>query len=59
MKEVIASHILYRHRWLTLCAGYHDEPFIHATDGVLIVPLNVSGEVLFITDRLLVMVNRY
>jgi ADP-ribose diphosphatase len=49
-QEIVHPRILYRHHWLTLCAGYLDEPFIHSTDGVLIVPLNASGEILFINE---------
>jgi ADP-ribose diphosphatase len=49
-QAIVQPRILYRHRWLTLCAGYRDEPFIQATAGVLIVPLNAAGEVIFINE---------
>lgn len=43
--DVIATH-----RWMSLCKGYEDEPFIYASAGTFIVPLNEVGEVLFIIE---------
>jgi len=42
--------VLYRHRWLALCTGFQGEPYVVATPGVLIVPINAQGEVLFIVE---------
>jgi ADP-ribose diphosphatase len=44
------TSLIARHRWLSLHKGFHDEPFIRASDGVCIVPVNDAGEVLFISE---------
>ncbi len=41
---------LHRHRWMTLCRGQWDEPYVRAGDGVLIVPINEMGEVLLVVE---------
>ena len=39
-----------KHRWLSIHRGYRDEPFVRSSDGVVIVPINAAGEVLFIIE---------
>ena len=42
---------LCTHRWMTLCKGLHDEPFIRERGGgALIVAINDSAEVLLVTE---------
>lgn len=43
--------VLWRHRWLALCAGYQNEPYVHdLTEGVLLVPIAGDGYVLFVVE---------
>ncbi|MBI5959617.1 MAG: NUDIX domain-containing protein [Chloroflexi bacterium] len=44
------QRVVARHKWLALCIGYWDEPYVSTTDGVIIVPVNEQGEVLFIVE---------
>jgi 8-oxo-dGTP pyrophosphatase MutT (NUDIX family) len=46
----MADALVGRHRWLSLHRGYRDEPFLRSSDGVIIVPVNAAGEILFITE---------
>ncbi len=36
-----------RQKWMQLRAGFNDEPYIVVNPGVMIVPMNYAGEVLF------------
>jgi ADP-ribose diphosphatase len=43
--------VLWRHRWLALCAGYQGEPYVHdLTEGVLSVPLDDEGNVICVIE---------
>lgn len=42
--------IIATHRWLSLCKGFGDEPFIKSSSGTMIVPVNDAGEVLFVIE---------
>ena len=44
------NKVLAHHIWMSLNSGYRNEPFISASDGVMIVPVNAAGEVLFIHE---------
>lgn len=44
------KRVIAQHKWLTLGAGYNDEPFVQTQPGVYIVPLNYAGEVLLIRE---------
>lgn len=43
--DVIATH-----RWMSLCKGFEEEPYIYASSGTFVVPINEAGEVLFIIE---------
>ncbi len=47
-----ASRFLAQHKWLALYAGANDEPTIEADDGVIVLPLNYGGEILFTAGKL-------
>jgi 8-oxo-dGTP pyrophosphatase MutT (NUDIX family) len=38
------------HRWLTIYAGYREEPFLEASPGVLMVPVDADNNVLFVLE---------
>jgi ADP-ribose diphosphatase len=44
------NRIIARHKWMALCAGYNDEPFVDVQPGLYVVPLNYAGEILFIRE---------
>lgn len=44
------DRVIARHKWLTLCAGLWDEPYLTTEDGIFVVPVNDQGEVLFIVE---------
>ncbi len=46
----IQTRLIARHRWLSLYAGYNDEPFLACKYGVIIIPMNYAGEILFIRE---------
>jgi 8-oxo-dGTP pyrophosphatase MutT (NUDIX family) len=44
------NRIIVGHKWMTLCAGYNDQPYVDVPPGVYIVPMNYAGEVLMIRE---------
>jgi ADP-ribose diphosphatase len=44
------NKVLAHHIWMSLNSGYRNEPFMSASDGVMVVPVNAAGEVLFIHE---------
>lgn len=44
------TSLIASHRWLSLYEGFRGEPFIRSNDGVVVVPVNDKGEVLFISE---------
>ena len=42
--------VVARHRWMALCAGLNDEPYIVSSPGVLVVPLDADGNVILINE---------
>jgi len=42
--------LIARHKWLSLYAGYYDQPFVTCRQGVVIIPMNYAGEILFIRE---------
>lgn len=42
--------LVARHRWISLYAGHYDQPFVACKHGVLIIPMNYAGEILFIRE---------
>lgn len=44
------SPVVASYRWMSICKGDRDEPYMHSSNGVMAVPLNDAGEVLFIVE---------
>lgn len=46
----MADTLIGKHRWLSLHRGYRDEPFVRSSDGVVVVPVNAAGEIVFVIE---------
>src|SRR5690349_9966779 len=47
---VMKDNLIARHLWMSLHSGFRNEPFMRASDGVMIVPVNQTGDVLLISE---------
>lgn len=41
---------LAAHKWLSLCVGAQDEPYVISSDGVLVIPLDSQQRIVFINE---------
>ncbi|MEO8607014.1 MAG: NUDIX domain-containing protein [Chloroflexota bacterium] len=45
------SKIVYRHKWMSLCEGQYETPFVDLqSDGVMAVPIMDNGDVLLLSE---------
>ena len=43
-------NVVCSHRWMSICAGFEGEPYLLASPGTFIVPINEASEVLFVIE---------